>query len=145
MKKLLVSLTVLCLVLISVVVLADTTPVPPQAQQALKDALADPPVSPAFLYEVWENPDVKDVMANAPIVVKLDELVIYFSDTSGVTIQLVGQCAAQLTTGDTVRLDCEKAKKMHSCCDQMMKIMWDHRQSEFWTALTSAVQPDKKK
>lgn len=146
MKKLIVVLTVLCLVLISVVAcLADTNPVPQQTQQALKDALADPPVSPAFLQEVWRTPEVREYMQHAPIVIHLAELTIYFSDTSGVTVQLPGSCTAGVVRGknETACLDCEKARQMKTCCTQMLTIMWDHRQSDVWMALISAVQPGK--
>jgi hypothetical protein len=81
-------------------------------------------------------------MEFAPIVVKLDRLSIYFSTETDPQLVLEKSCGTTLTRGDIVHLGCEDGED-HSCCTEMEMILSDHRQSDFWTALTSAVQPDK--
>ena len=143
MKKFIVLFALMSFLFSSAMVLADTNPVPEDAQSALKAALADPPVSPSFLIDVYNDEDVVAYMRHAPIVVNLGEkLKIYFSEEAGVYVQLIDDCGTAVSfSGDVIDLSCKRCEDENlSCCTKIQNYLWEHRQSDFWTALVNAVQ-----
>lgn len=137
---------VLAFLYVAAASMADTT-IPPQAQQALEKALADPPVNVSFLCEVYTAPQVSQYMAHAPIVIDLGVVKMYFSDSSGITL-VKEKCSIQVQPLEEGALpDCFKLKddRESSCCSQMQMELSRYRQSDFWSAFATAVAPQQTK
>ncbi len=118
---------------------------PAATQAALDKALADPPVSPEFLWNVGTDAKVWTLLKAAPIVVKLDKLTIYFSSETNVQMTLANSCGTMLQSNDTIELGCRGDSEVASCCTEMEAIMAANRQSDFWKAFEEAIRIDNKK
>lgn len=145
MKKFVLIITLFA-VLFAVSVQAQTTAskVPAQAQQAIDQALADPPVSTGFLWVVNEDPQVVKLVAYAPIVVRLGKVEVYFAPGIPAQLTLDGSCGTTLVWGDVVSMDCDDDSDRRSCCREIEETLLQYRESEFWAAFQIAIQPKKK-
>jgi len=121
---------------------------PAEAQNALKAALADPPLSAGFLCQVYGDPQVAQYMAHAPFMVDLFNVTVYFSNSSGITLQ-IEKCSFQIEAPDEQNglPDCFQIKDdaESSCCSQIRMELGRSRQSDFWKAFAMAIQPNPKK
>jgi hypothetical protein len=149
MKRLFViTLAILVTMIFVSVALADEPLIqlPTATQAALDKALADPPVSPEFLWNVGTDAKVWTLLKAAPIVVKLDTLNIYFSSETNPQLVLANSCGTMLQSSEgTIELGCKGDSEVVSCCTEIGTILAANRESDFWKAFEEAIRIEKKK
>lgn len=153
MKKLVLIITMFVVMFaISAQAQAQTnaSKMPAEVQTALHKAIkaeqADPPIDAEFLYNLSFEESIKEYVEviKTPIVIPLGEgQIVIESDDHGrpsVMVSYKGGYIDTIKCGDLPYFSGETKKGDAFQCAMLLKeYLYRHRQSEFWTALKSAV------
>lgn len=151
MKKLVLIITMLVVMFaISAQAQTEASKIPAEVQTALHKAIkaeqADPPIDAEFLYKLSFEESIKEYVevTKTPIVIPLGEgQIVIESDDHGrpsVTVSYKGGYIDNIKCGDLPYFSGETKKGDAFQCAMLLKeYLYRHRQSEFWTALKSAV------
>jgi hypothetical protein len=151
MKKLVLIITMLVVMFaVSAQAQTEASKMPAEVQTALHKAIkaeqADPPIDAEFLYNLSFEEGIKEYVEvfKSSIVIPLGEgQIVIESDDHGrpsVTVSYKGGYTDTIKCGDLPYFSGEAKKGDAFQCAMLLKeYLADHRQSEFWTALKSAV------